>query len=67
MSPDMTPGRCSVCRERAERGPSGAWWHIGPACGAVAARFEPGDEGEGAERQQQSPRNRQITDPGRDR
>jgi hypothetical protein len=28
----LEPGRCSACRQPAERGPSGYWWHIDIEC-----------------------------------
>ncbi|MEU9972339.1 hypothetical protein [Streptomyces sp. NPDC051014] len=61
-------GHCSACLAAAERGRSGAWWHAGTACDHAAARFTPGPAPDGgAERQQQSPRDRQIRHPRRDR
>ena len=66
MKPLIEPGRCSACLALAERGRSGAWWHErGDSCGDPTATFEPLEES--AERQQDSPRDRQIRDPGRDR
>lgn len=66
--PPIQTGHCSECREPVERGRSGVWWHTGTPCGRGPARFVLGpapDEGTG--RQQQSPRDRQIRDPGRNR
>lgn len=65
MKPLIEPGRCSACKQTAERGRSGAWWHAGgEACGQASASFEPG---RAEERQQQAPRNRQIPHPPEDR
>lgn len=30
----MTPGTCAACGGAAERGPSGAWWHLSESCWA---------------------------------
>lgn len=63
----IMPGHCSGCLAPAERGPSGCWWHVRreDSCGRNDARFTPGAP---EQRQQpQSPRDRQIRDPGRNR
>ncbi|WP_432193802.1 hypothetical protein [Streptomyces sp. bgisy027] len=68
MSPTEQPpdgieeGSCSACGRPAERGPSGAWWHVRreDSCGRTPARFS-------ARQQQTAPRDRQIRHPGRDR
>ena len=67
MSRMITPGRCTGCGRPAERGRSGTWWHTdGPGCGQPGVRFEPAEDS--PERQQtQSPRDRQIRTPRRDR
>ena len=66
---DIEAGTCSACGRAAERGRSGAWWHVGDPChgtpqtDGVPARpvtFQPA-------RQQQSPRDRQVRDPRRNR
>lgn len=74
MKPQIESGHCSACLGPLERGRSGVWWHTGTPCGRGPARFVLGpapDESptpdEGAGRQQQSPRDRQIRDPGRNR
>ncbi|MCP9947219.1 hypothetical protein [Actinomadura madurae] len=33
----MTAGHCTFCGEPAERGLSGAWWHLGQSCNVGAA------------------------------
>jgi hypothetical protein len=74
----ITKGRCSACGRPAELSRTGGWVHAeGSGCGSDDAWFEAvawtdvdtedGPGGEGRERQQQPPRNRMITDPGRDR
>jgi hypothetical protein len=66
MKPLIEPGRCSACGSPAERGRSGVWWHARQAdsCGRNPARFEADPQ---PERQQESPRNRQIPHPPEDR
>lgn len=59
----ITSGRCAACKQPAERGRSGVWWHESDPCGRTDARFEPAAE----PRQQQAPRNRQIPHPPEDR
>lgn len=70
MSADIEPGTCSSCGGRAERGPSGGWWHTEASCSANPqtdgipsgpVQFQP------ARQQQDAPRNRMITNPRRDR
>jgi hypothetical protein len=40
----MTPGHCTFCGEAAERGLSGAWWHIGQSCNPPAFTVVRGGE-----------------------
>lgn len=67
MKPQIETGHCSECGGAVERGRSGVWWHTGEPCGRGPAHFVPAPDTDAAERQQPPPRNRMITNPGRDR